>query len=73
MTLLLHVVRLGTPPLNLDEGRRALEAWTLLHDARVTYEGAPILTNLTSIVFILFSDGVSRRACCWRSQEQRSS
>jgi hypothetical protein len=57
VTLLLHVVRLGNPPLNLDEGRRAMEAWTLLHDARVAYEGAPILTNLTSIVFILFSDG----------------
>jgi hypothetical protein len=57
VTLLLHLVRLGNPPLNLDEGRRALEAWTLLHDARVAYEGGPILTNLTSIVFTLFSDG----------------
>ena len=57
LTLAVRVVKLGEPPLNLDEGRRALEAWTLLRDARVAYEGGPILTNLTSLVFILFSDG----------------
>lgn len=57
VTLLVRVVQLGDPPLNVEEGRRALEAWTLLREARVAYEGAPILTNLTSLVFTLFSDG----------------
>jgi len=57
VTLLARFVQLGEPPLNVEEGRRALEAWTLLREARVAYEGAPILTNLTTIVFTLFSDG----------------
>ena len=57
VTLLVRVIHLGEPPLNVEEGRRALEAWTLLREARVAYEGAPILTNLTSLVFTLFSDG----------------
>jgi hypothetical protein len=52
-----RVVNLGSPPLNVEESRRALEAWTLLNDGRVAYEGGPILTNLTSIAFILFTDG----------------
>jgi hypothetical protein len=55
--LLTHVVRLGEPPLNVEEGKRALEAWTLLRDARVAYDGAPIFSNLTSLVFTLFTDG----------------
>lgn len=57
LAALSRLVWLGGPPLNIEEGRRALEAWTLLHEGRVTYEGAPILTNLTSLVFFLFSDG----------------
>lgn len=57
LALLTRVAFLGDPPLNVEEGRRALEAWTLLHEGRVDYEGAPILTNLTSLVFVLFSDG----------------
>ena len=52
-----RVVNLGSPPLNVEESRRALEAWTLLNDGRVAYEGGPILTNLTSIAFIVFTDG----------------
>jgi hypothetical protein len=57
LTLLAHLLYLGSPPLNVDEGRRALEAFTLLRDGRVAYEGAPILTNLTSLVFALLTDG----------------
>lgn len=57
LAALSRLLYLGVPPLNVEEGRRALEAWTLLHDGRVAYEGAPILTNLTSLVFVLFSDG----------------
>jgi hypothetical protein len=57
VTLVVRVVHLGDPPLNVEESRRALEAWTLLREARVAYEGAPILTNLTSLVFTLFTDG----------------
>jgi hypothetical protein len=57
VTLCTRLLLLGNPPLNVEEGRRALDAWTLLHDGRVAYEGAPILTNLTSIVFALFNDG----------------
>lgn len=56
-TALLHLIQLGSPPLNVDEGRRALEAYTLARDGRVAYDGAPILTNLTSLVFMLFGDG----------------
>jgi hypothetical protein len=57
LSTLTRFVYLGAPPLNVEEGRRALEAWTLLNEGRVAYEGGPILTNLTSLVFILFSDG----------------
>jgi hypothetical protein len=57
LTLIVRLLHLGSPPLNVEEGRRALEAWTLLREARVAYEGAPILTNLTSLVFALFTDG----------------
>lgn len=56
-TLVSHLTRLGEPPLNMDEGRRAMEAWDLFRDGRVAYEGGPILTNLTSGVFALFNDG----------------
>src|SRR5205085_8814994 len=44
-TALLHLVMLGSPPLNVDEGRRALEAFTLARDGAVAYDGGPILTN----------------------------
>ena len=57
LTLLTRLYTLGVPPLNVEEGKRALEAYTLLHDGRVFYEGAPTLTNLTSLVFVLFGDG----------------
>jgi hypothetical protein len=57
VTALLHLVQLGSQPLNVDEGRRALEAYTLARDGGVAYDGAPILTNAMSIVFMLFSDG----------------
>jgi len=57
LTAVVHLARLGSPPLNMDEGRRALEAYTLARDGRVAYEGAPILTNLNSMVFALFTDG----------------
>jgi hypothetical protein len=56
-TALIHLLLLGSPSLNVDEGRRALEAFTLARDGRVAYDGAPILTNLTSIVFAFFTDG----------------
>lgn len=56
LALVLHVALLGSPPLNVDEGRRALEAYRLLHDGRVDYDGAPLLTNATSLVFALFTD-----------------
>lgn len=56
-TALIRLLFLGSPPLNLDEGRRALEAYTLLTEGRVAYEGSPVLTNLTSLVFVLFTDG----------------
>lgn len=55
--LLVRVVRLGDPPLNVEEGRRALEAWTLLREGRVAYDAAPILTNVNSLLFFLFTDG----------------
>jgi len=57
LALVTRLIGLGDPPLNLEEGRRALEAWTLLQDGRVAYEGAPLLTNLISILFGLFTDG----------------
>jgi 4-amino-4-deoxy-L-arabinose transferase-like glycosyltransferase len=57
VTALTRLWALGFPPLNVEEGRRALEAYSLLNDGRVTYESAPVLTNLTSLVFILFGDG----------------
>ena len=57
VSLVVHVISLGQPPLNVEEGRRALEAWTLLREGRVGYESGPILTNLNAIVFTLFSDG----------------
>jgi hypothetical protein len=56
-TALTRLLLLGNPPLNLDEARRAMEAYTLYTQGRVIYEGASILTNLTSVVFILFGDG----------------
>jgi hypothetical protein len=56
-TLLTRLMYVGNPPLNVEESRRALEAWTLLREARVAYDGSPILTNLTSLVFMLFGDG----------------
>lgn len=56
LTLVSRLLFLGNPPLNLDESRRAMEAYTLLHDGRVTYESAPILTNLTSVMFGLFGE-----------------
>jgi Dolichyl-phosphate-mannose-protein mannosyltransferase len=57
VTLLTRLMYVGNPPLNVEESRRALEAWTLLREARVAYDGSPILTNLTSLVFTLFGDG----------------
>ena len=57
VTLLTRLMYIGNPPLNVEEGRRALEAWTLLREGRVAYDGSPILTNLTSLVFTLFGDG----------------
>jgi hypothetical protein len=60
LTLLVRLISLGDPPLNVDESRRALEAWALLRDGRVAYAGAPILTNVTSLVFTLFTDGDSQ-------------
>jgi hypothetical protein len=56
LTLVTRLVFLGNPPLNVEEGRRALEAYTLFREGRVVYEGAPILTNLTSLIFALFTD-----------------
>ena len=57
LTLLTRLFFLGSPPLNLEEARRAMEAYTLMHEGRVTYEAGPILTNLTSLAFGLFSEG----------------
>jgi hypothetical protein len=57
LTLLTRFLLLGVTPLNVVEARRGLAAWTLLRDGRVFYEGAPILTNVTSLAFMLFSDG----------------
>ncbi|MCC6175467.1 MAG: glycosyltransferase family 39 protein [Chloroflexi bacterium] len=60
--LVLRVVRLGGPPLNVEEGSRALDALTLWREGRVAYEGGPIFTNLLSLVFGLFTaaDGQAR-------------
>ncbi|MGE3909799.1 MAG: glycosyltransferase family 39 protein [Chloroflexota bacterium] len=55
--LVSRLLLLGDPPLNLDESQQALQAYTLLHEGRITYESAPILTNLTSLLFGLFTDG----------------
>ncbi|MFN8634715.1 MAG: glycosyltransferase family 39 protein [Chloroflexota bacterium] len=57
LALVSRLLFLGSPPLNLEEGRRALEAYTLLQSGRVTYEGAPILSNLISLTFTLFTAG----------------
>ncbi|MCC7370419.1 MAG: glycosyltransferase family 39 protein [Chloroflexi bacterium] len=57
LTLVSRLLLLGWAPLNLDEARRAVDAYTLLHEGRVAYEGGAILTNLTSLVFGLFSEG----------------
>jgi hypothetical protein len=57
LTLVLHLALLGSPPLNVDEGRRAMEAYRLLEDGAVAYDGAPLLANATSLVFTLFTDG----------------
>jgi hypothetical protein len=57
LTIVTRVWALGSPPLNVEEGRRALEAYALLNDGRVAYQSAPALTNLTSAVFVLFGDG----------------
>lgn len=62
VSLALRIALLGSPPLNVEEGRRALEAYRLLHDGRVAYEGAPLLTNGLSLIFGLFTeaDGQAR-------------
>jgi len=57
LACLTRLLYLSAPQLNVEEARRALEAWTLLQDGRVAYDGAPILTNLISLVFLLFTDG----------------
>jgi len=57
LTLVTRFLLLGWTQLSVAEGRRALEAYALLRDGRVAYEAAPILTNLTSLAFLLFSDG----------------
>jgi hypothetical protein len=55
--LLVRIVRLGEPPLDPTEGRRALEALTLWREGRVSYEAGPLLTNVLSLVFGLFTAG----------------
>jgi len=57
LTLVLHLALLGSPPLNVEEGQRAMEAYRLLEDGAVVYDGAPLLSNATSLVFTLFTDG----------------
>lgn len=52
-----RAIGIGDPPLDVDESRRALEAWTLWREGRVAYEGGPLLTNVTSLVFGLFGAG----------------
>ena len=49
--------RIGEPPLDPGEAARALEAWTLWHEGRVAYAVGPLMTNLLSLVFGLFSAG----------------
>ncbi|MDP8921790.1 MAG: glycosyltransferase family 39 protein [Chloroflexota bacterium] len=56
-TLALRLVGIGDPPLNPDEGRRALEGLTLFREWRVAYEAGPLLPNLLSFVFALFTPG----------------
>jgi hypothetical protein len=55
--LLARIVGLGDPPLDGDESRRALEAWTLWREGRVAYAAGPLLPNLLSILFGLFTAG----------------
>ena len=49
--------RVGEPPLDPAEAARALEAWTLWREGRVVYASGPLMTNLLSLVFGLFSAG----------------
>lgn len=60
--LAVRLIGIGNPPLSPDEGRRALEALALLREWRVTYEAGPLLPNLLSLVFGLFTpaDGQAR-------------
>lgn len=57
LTLVSRLLFLGSPPLNLDESRRAIEAYTLMHDGRVVYESGAIFTNVTTLAFGLFGEG----------------
>ena len=57
LALLVRLVGIANPPLSPDEGRRALEALTLLREWRVSYESGPLLPNLLSLVFGLFTPG----------------
>ena len=54
---LLRLVRLEDPPLDVEEGRRALEALALWRGDSVTYQAGPLLSNATSLVFGLFGTG----------------
>ena len=54
---LLRIVGLGDPPLAPDEGQRALEAWRLWQDGRVAYSAGPLVPNVLSLVFGLFTAG----------------
>lgn len=55
--LLVRIAGLGEPPLDVDESRRALEGWTLWREGRVAYAAGPLLPNLLSILFGLFTAG----------------
>jgi 4-amino-4-deoxy-L-arabinose transferase-like glycosyltransferase len=54
---LLRVARIGEPPLSPDEAQRALEAWSLYREGRAEYAAGPLLTNLLSFLFALFTAG----------------
>jgi hypothetical protein len=53
----LRLAGLGNQPLDPEEAGRAMEAWTLWHEGRVAYAAGPIVPNLLSLTFGLFTAG----------------